>query len=243
MKDGSVVATERFPPPGYLTLKVVAIDRSLAGQARLTLQGAELAEFGPCRPGAWLRVFIPGPQGDVGRVYSIRAFDRDRHLLQIQVMRRRHGGVRSDWLLEHLQVGECLHVIGPRGGAEPRQDVDWHVMLGDETAVAAIASRLQRLGPEMPVEVRLDVPLPASAYREDPRIHWLSRDIRANAEPSRLWQAVAELPPRSGRGELWIAGEAGLARALECWCREHWAHCELDVRAIGYWQVPSMAND
>lgn len=233
---------ERFPPPGHLTLQVVAIDRSAQGQMDLTLQGPDLSGWPVCRPGAWVRVFIPGPEGDVGRVYSIRDFDRSRGLLRIQVMRRMVEAGRSGWLIRHLKPGDRLHVAGPKGGAEPRLDVDWHVMLGDETAAAAICSRLERLPATMPVEIRIEAPWPASAYRGDPRIRWLRRDPAMGPDRSGLWQALRELPPRSGRGELWIAGESVLAKALQQWCGQHWVDCELDIRAIPYWQKPASAE-
>ncbi|MHC1478647.1 siderophore-interacting protein [Frateuria aurantia] len=228
----------RYPAADYLVLDIVEVDRSRDGQVRLTLQGPALADFGVCRPASWVRVFIPGPDGDVGRVFNVRGFDRPRRQLQIQVMRRRHGGVRSQWLLDKAQPGDQLYLIGPRGGAEPSLDVDWHVMLGDETAIAAIASRLRRIPQSLPVEVRVEVPLPASAYQEDPRFCWLHRDLAAHAEPSRLWSALQSLSERRGRGEVWMAGESGLVTALEQWCVRHWSHCELQIRAIGYWQMP-----
>ncbi|SDG02243.1 siderophore-interacting protein [Dyella sp. 333MFSha] len=225
----------RFPPYAYRDLEVVSV-RKHRGLIRVVLGGKALADLTVPLPAAWVKVFLPGPSGDVGRAYTVRRFDPVRQLLEIDVVRRRQGGALSNWIYERLAVGDHLHVAGPRGGVEPTAQADWHLLLGDETALPAIASMVEAGLPGRSIAL-VEVPFPDDAYDENPLIQFLFRGRAANDEPSYLETALDSLPTLPGRGRVWIAGEAAVVKRLKRAAVDRWGPSGVTVHAAGYWKM------
>src|SRR6202050_5080496 len=54
------------------------------------------------------------------------------------------AGLATSWAV-NARVGDTLLVGGPRGSAIIPEDFDWHLFIGDETALPAIGRRLEEL--------------------------------------------------------------------------------------------------
>jgi NADPH-dependent ferric siderophore reductase len=225
------------PPYEHRNLNVVAMDKSISGLVRVILGGPELDGFDPGLPASWVKVFVPGPTGNVGRAYTVRAFDRRRGLLEIDVVRRRRGGALSNWIYEHLQLGDSLNIAGPRGGVEVDRSADWHLLLGDETALPAIAAILPAIPQHARAKALVEVPYPGHAYREDAGIEFLFRGLQLSHMASFLESAVESLANPQGRGHIWIAGEAALVKRLRRQCMDRWGGAGAKVDATGYWKA------
>lgn len=69
-----------------------------------------------------------------------------------------HGdGPAANWAAKAVP-GSHLVVAGPRGSFVIPKDYDWHLLVGDETALPAVARRLE----ELPASTRAIVVLQAS---------------------------------------------------------------------------------
>lgn len=169
------------------------------------------------RPGQdlMLLVAVDGNR-PVRRRYTIRGLDRDRDLLTADIVL--HGdGPGARWA-RAARPGVTVAGIAPRGKVFPAQDADWHLFVGDESALPATAVMAESLPASTPVLVVLEVPEPADQQPISTAASlttvWLARNGRPAGEPEALVNAVATLPLPTGRGHAYLAGEARVVAAL-----------------------------
>jgi NADPH-dependent ferric siderophore reductase len=109
--------------------------------------------------------------------------------------------------------------IGPRGKISPDPGADWHLFVGDESALAAIFSMAASLPPDAAVTVILEVPEPADEQDLDAQakvdMTWLHRlGARPAGEAQALAEAVRAVEPRGDRPHAYLIGEARVVLAL-----------------------------
>ena len=210
---------------------------------RLTFGGSDLADFQSAAFDEHVKLFVPAdttpiraasPEQLVGRHYTPRHYDAARGELAIDFYLH-EAGVLTTWARQ-AQPGAELIIGGPKGALVPPEDFDWYLLAGDETALPAIARRLEQLAAGMRVLViaeiarpGLEIALPTAA---DADIRWVHRD----RQPDALLQALQALELPTGEGYAWVAGEAGQARAarqalLAKGLPRDW------VKAAGYWKL------
>lgn len=123
-----------------------------------------------------------------------------------------HGaGPAADWA-RSAPIGQWLGLAGPRGSLLVAADLQWHWLLGDETAMPAIERRLAELPAGARAVVRVQVANPADrrAWRSaaDLDLRWVDS----------LAESVQSLEIPHGDGFIWAAGEnrvmAGLRQQL-----------------------------
>ncbi len=199
-------------------LQVVRRTQVSPGFVRLTLAGPELAGFVSAGFDDHLKLILPSPGQDrptlptlqdgrpvfdgprpVLRDYTPARFDAAAGELDIEVALH-DAGPATGWAAS-AAVGQWVGIAGPRGSMVVPTGFDWHWLLGDETALPAIARRLAELPASAVVTVRIQLNNPAdqrvlaSAAQVD--LQWV------NALPAAV-EALA-LPP--GAGFVWAAGE------------------------------------
>ena len=91
-----------------------------------------------------VRDTYPDAEPPARRRYTVRAWDPDAHRLTIDFVVHGDSGVAGPWAA-HAQAGDVLVFTGPSGGYRPDASADWHLMLGDESALPAIAASLEAL--------------------------------------------------------------------------------------------------
>lgn len=119
-----------------------------------------------------------------------------------------HGaGPAADWA-RSAPIGQWLGLAGPRGSMLVPADLEWHWLLGDESAMPAIERRLAELPAGSRVLVRVQVADPADrrAWRSaaDLDLQWVDSLVDAAGS--------LEIPP--GEGFIWAAGEHRAMAAL-----------------------------
>lgn len=213
------LVVERVRHP--LTARHLQVVRRVAvspGFVRLTLAGPELAGFVSAGFDDHLKLILPQPGQErpalpriddgrpvfagprpVLRDYTPARFDADAGELDIEVALH-DAGPASDWAATAF-VGQWVGIAGPRGSLVIPAGFDWHWLIGDETALPAIARRLSELPAGTAATVRIQVRNPAdqrtlsSAAQID--VQWVS-DLAA---------AVDSLQLPAGPGYIWAAGE------------------------------------
>lgn len=131
---------------------------------RITLGGESLADFASASFDDHVKLIL---DDEVGRDYTPRRFDTAARELMLEFAL--HGdGPAAAWAAQ-ATPGQRVAVAGPRGSFVVAPDFDWHLLVGDETALPAIARRLEELPPQARATVVLKVdaadrrPLPSRA--------------------------------------------------------------------------------
>ncbi|MEO7548741.1 MAG: siderophore-interacting protein [Ramlibacter sp.] len=175
--------------------------------------------------------------GPVMRDYTPRRFDAAARELTLEFAL--HGdGPAAGWAAQAVP-GQRATIGGPRGSFVIPLDYDWHLLAGDETALPAIARRLEELPATTCalVLVQLDDPADRRQLASvcDARVQWLGVG-------ESLVDAVRalELPP--GEGYAWCAGEAGVAAALRRVLVGEKGHSRHAIRAAAYWKRGAVAH-
>jgi NADPH-dependent ferric siderophore reductase len=221
-----------------MQLTVVESSRVSPSLQRLVLTAPELSGF-ECLPGQDIMLLVDTDGGrPVRRRYSIRALDRDQQRLTLDIVRHAGGGPGEQWV-RAAEPGTTVEGIGPRGKISPNPDADWHLFIGDESALAAIFSMAQSLPAAVSATVIIEVPEPADEQELDAQakveLTWLPRlGARPAGEADGLAEAARSVQIRGGRPHVYLTGEARVVLAL----REILAQRGLDPAAISpkaYW--------
>jgi NADPH-dependent ferric siderophore reductase len=156
---------------------------------------------------------LPAAAGTARRHYTIRAIDAARRTLTIDFVVHGHGA-SAQWL-RHAAEGSAIDAAGPRGHTYVR-DADWHLFVGDETAIPGIAAMLEGLPAGTPAHAFIEIADDAerAAAPTDARIVWLSRNGAPPGSGRILYDAVEAFALPPGRGHAYIIGETSTVRAI-----------------------------
>jgi NADPH-dependent ferric siderophore reductase len=159
-----------------------------------------------------IRAQFPREQWPSMRTYTVRAFDKAAGELTIDFVHHGDAGIAGPWAAA-ARPGDVLRLLGPGGAYTPDPDADWHLMVGDESALPAIGAACERIAAGVPVLAVLEVAdaseEQAIATQADLRVTWLHRDPAA---PEQLVEAVRATEFPAGRVHAFVHGEAGFVR-------------------------------
>ncbi len=184
---------------------VARINRVSPGFASITFQGEALADFTSLSFDDHVKFMFNDANGEqVRRDYTPRRVDTDAREVDIEFALHGHGGA-AEWA-RNATIGQRAIIGGPRGSMILPLAMDWHLLIGDDSALPAVTRRLE----ELPAGARVVAVLLVDAAdrrtfvtRADARIHWVDSD-------DALLQVLKELPLQAGAGLAWGGGEAAL---------------------------------
>lgn len=220
------------------TLTVTKTHRITPNMIRIVLHSDDLGDFISLGPDDHVKLFFDG-NGDKPemRDYTPRAFDNAARTLTLDFAV--HGeGPATQWA-ERAVPGDRLNIGGPRGSAVVAPVFDWYLLIGDETALPAIGRWIE----EMPAGTQV-ISLAAIASEaeqqvfETPARHqaiWVHRPLSDGADPAALMRGLRALTLPEGKGFIWIAAEAGVARAARDHVQSELGHPKEWLKASGYW--------
>lgn len=166
------------------------------------------------------------------RDFTPRAFDREAGRLALELALHA-GGVASDWA-RAAKAGDRIAIAGPRGSTVISLDYAWHVLAGDESALPAIARRLEELPANAEAHVFVETASPADrrvlASKANARVEWL-----AASEPA-LADALRRFSRPAGEGFVWAAGEASSMRRVREVLRDVHDLGASHSRVSAYWK-------
>jgi NADPH-dependent ferric siderophore reductase len=194
-------------------LEVVEVSSVTPSMRRIVCTAPGLADLSH-QPGQDLMLAIPAAQGaSFRRRYTIRSLDPARSRVTLDIVL--HGdGPGARWAAS-VEPGSHIEAIGPRGKIVVDEEADWHLFVGDESAVPASLAMAESLGGDRSIvvlEVDSDedrqeatVPLP---------VQWIFRKGADPASSGLLLTALGEIEFPSGRGHAYVAGELGVVAQL-----------------------------
>jgi NADPH-dependent ferric siderophore reductase len=232
------------------TLTVQQVDSIAAHMKRITL-GGDLHDFVSLGFDDHIKLFFPdgttsaeGAPNVVARDFTPRRYDPVTQTLQIDFAIH-DAGPATQWASSQAKVGESLTIGGPRGSFVIPLAFDWHLLVGDETALPAIGRRLS----ELPAGTRAVVIAEVEGKSDeivfstdaDVTVAWTHRNGAAAGAADGLAKALAAQNFPSGDFYAWVACESLIAKALrQQLLADHHANPKW-MRAAGYWRRGSVA--
>lgn len=203
---------------------------------RIVVEGEDLEGF---PVGEFTDHYVKCVFGEKTRSYTVRAFDPERRRLTLDFVVHGDSGVAGPWAAR-AQPGDELLLRGPGGAYTPSAEAAWHLMVGDEAVIPAIAVSLERVPAGVPVFVVIEVDGPEHelplATPGDLRLTWLHREQAPGLEPELQFDAVSSLELPTGTGQAFIHGEAEAVLRV----RRHLIHdrgfTPDRLSATGYWK-------
>ena len=243
-------------------LTVKSVQRVTPHLVRITLQGDELQGFNSLGFDDHVKLMFPDPATGVlaipsispdgirheseaprpaMRDYTPRRFDVQAGTLEIDFALH-DAGPATQWA-EQATPGQQIGVGGPRGSMVIPMAFDGYLLVGDDTALPAIARRLTELPAGAPVVVIAEVDSAADELVFDTaanlRLVWVHRQGAAPGTTTLLLDALRQTPLPDGDFHAWVACESSAAKALrahlvgERGARPQW------TKAAGYWRLGS----
>ena len=216
--SGDPFGTLTGPLAGTVRMKLEVVKSGLMTphMQRVVLTAPELAGFEHL-PGQDVMLLVDVEGGrPVRRRYTIRALDRGRQLLSLDVVR--HSDGPGERWIRAAAPGVTIEGIGPRGKISPAPHTDWHLFIGDDSSLAAIFAMTESLPPDTTATVILEVPEPADAQELRPhapvQLTWLHRGGRPAGQPQALVSAASAVAIPAGRPHAYLLGEARVVLAL-----------------------------
>jgi len=228
-------------------LTVQRVDKIAAHMIRVTL-GGDLAGFASLGFDDHIKLFFPveatGAEPQVlSRDYTPRRFDPAADTLEIEFVLH-DAGPATRWA-QNARPGQQLEIGGPRGSFVIPLTFDWHLLVGDDTALPAMARRVAELpagacavvlaevdGPEdrLPIEGAADV-----------CVTWAYRDGVEAGQSNALSRVLKTMKLPAGDYYAWVATESLTAKALRAQLiADHGANPKW-MRAAGYWRRGAVA--
>ncbi|WP_426208465.1 siderophore-interacting protein [Pseudomonas sp. TWR2-1-1] len=226
---------------------------------RITVGGAQLAGFISLGSDDHVKLFFPQTAEELAtlenlelsagmksktmppmRDYTPRRYDLDTLELDIDFVL--HGdGPAATWA-DQARPGQWLYIGGPRGSMVVPDMFDSYLLIGDETALPAIARRLE----ELPANRRALVVVEVENAAEEQTLNsaasvdviWVHRDGSNN-----LLEIVQGLSIPQGKLYAWVATETALSRKVRRVLLDTHGLNEEFVKAAGYWRLDSSTED
>ena len=210
-----------------LDARVVRTDELSPHLVRLTLR-LESAFVSTGVPDEWVGLVVPG-QFQV-RYYTVRAATADELVLDVVL---HETGLVTEWVAAGC-AGQSVSVSEPKGSFEMPEDAGWLMLVGDLTAMPAMA----RIAEEAGVPARIWAEVPAAELREGylpdaADVVWLDSPPTG----SRLAEVVQDLEWPAGQGYFWMAGESAQMRAIRRHLMRDRQLPSTAYDVMGYWRA------
>ncbi len=218
-------------------VEVVRVEQISPHFRSVTFGGESLDGFISASFDDHVKFVLPGADGNsIMRDYTPRYYGAARRELTIEFALHGDGPV-ANWAAQ-ASPGQRATIAGPRGSFVIPTDYSWHLFVGDETALPAIARRLEELpaGARAIVIMQVDEP-----DRRDLKTA-VNMTVQWVDEPAQLIDAVRALPLPEGEGYAWCAGEARTMATVRRILVEDKGHDKHAIRAAAYWKQGASAH-
>ncbi|WP_242012954.1 siderophore-interacting protein [Acetobacter sicerae] len=240
--------------------RVARVEQLSPLMRRIIFTGDDLHDFSSAAADDHVKLFFPLPGQDapvlpdvdtggrpartaspsiIMRDYTPRFFKPEANELAIEFVL--HGdGPATTWAAQ-AKPGQTLGIGGPKGSFVVSENYAHYLLIGDQTALPAIARRLE----EMPESTHVTAMIEVADEREerplvsraDARIVWLPRNGVEAGKSTVLQEALKSYSPPSDDLHVWIGAEIETARQLRALLIEEKGMTRDHIRAAGYWRL------
>jgi len=179
---------------------------------------------------------LPREQWPVTRTYTVRALDHAAGELTIDFVYHGDSGLAGPWAAA-ARPGDVLRMMGPGGAYAPDPEADWHLLVGDESAVPAISAACERIPAGAPAVVVLEVADESERQQlAGPGVLDVTWLYRNGGRPDQVLAALRDLDLPPGRVHAFVHGEAGLIRGVRRHLLDECGVARETLSVSGYWR-------
>lgn len=172
------------------------------------------------------------------RTYSIRRFELDAGRVWIDFVTHGDEGVAGPWAT-NAQPGDPVVLGGIGGGYAPDAAADWHLLVGDESSIPAIAAALEAMPADAVGTALLEVQNESEQLDliapDGIEVRWLHRGDSQAGTTDLLVDAVRALDWREGRVQVFAHGERGAMKQLRPHLTEERGLDRTQLSLSAYW--------
>lgn len=181
----------------------------------------------------------PRAEWPVTRTYTVRRWDPTSGELTLDVVYHGDEGLAGPWAAA-AQPGDAISFFGPGGGYTPDPEAAWHLFVGDESALPAIATSLERVPAGVAAHVYVEVEDASEEQvlesRGDVTITWVHRSTDDRAPGAALASAVRDAVFPDGHVHAFVHGDAGSVREIRRHLRAERGIAREAMSVSGYWR-------
>ncbi|MES3022855.1 MAG: siderophore-interacting protein [Pseudomonadota bacterium] len=219
-------------------VRVVRVNDVTPHFRSITFAGDALADFDSASFDDHIKFIFGGDDGEVvKRDYTPRIFDREARELTIEFALHAEG--RAAQWASRVLPGQSARIGGPKSSFIVPLDYDWHFLAGDETALPAIARRLEELPPTTRAIVLMQASDPADRRAlhtaAELSVHWVP-------DAEQFLGAARALQLPVGDGYVWCAGEASVMVKMRKFMLEEKQLRPEAMRISSYWKLGAAAH-
>lgn len=213
-------------------VKVTRISQTGANMLRLTFGGEALEDFVSLSFDDHIKfIFSDGVAEPVRRDYTPLDHDRERRELSLEFVLHAEGAATT-WARQ-ARIGSPAIIAGPRGSMIIPMDYDWHLLIGDLSALPAITRRVNELPASTRVRAIIEVNNVADIRQFDSaaklEVSWVT-------SATELISAVRTMSLPPGDGYTWAAGEGNTMKQVRTILLEEKGISKEAMRVAAYWK-------
>lgn len=187
---------------------------------------------------AAVRATLPQHDWPVVRTYTVRAWNELAAELSVDFVVHGDSGVAGPWAAG-ARPGDELLIAGPGGAYSPDPTAGYHLFVGDESALPAIAAALEQLPADAQGAVLIEVPQPSSAIPlvtpPGMLVTWVP--AAAGGIGAALVEAARAIEFEPATVDAFVHGEAGFVKELRTFFRVERGVAKEQLSVSGYWRV------
>lgn len=235
--------------PRLVTVK--NIERLSPHMLRFTFEGEELQGFSSpgfddhvklCFPDPeTAEIILPGSGSEkkpLMREYTPHHYNPATNTLEIDFVIH-DTGIATNWATQ-AKTGDQLGIVGPKSSFIIPADFDWYLLIGDETAIPAIARRLQELPANSLAIAIIEVDSTTDEIHfhstANLQLHWLHRSGNTAGTADLIIAKLNAIDFPAGDFYTWIACEYSVVKILREKVVSDYGANKQWLRAASYWQ-------
>jgi len=179
-------------------------------------------------PDEWVGLVVPGQFQS--RYYTVRSHGDGALVLDVVL---HEVGLVTEWVVRDDCVGSDVTVTEPKGSFDPPPGAAWLLLVGDLTALPAMARVAETT--TLPTRIWAEVPDDLATYLPPGAdVTWLETPADGS---SRLAETVESLDWPEGDGYFWMAGESAQMRAIRKFLMRERRLPASAYDVMGYWRA------
>lgn len=182
--------------------------------------------------------WAPAP-GRQGRDYTPRRVENDEVDLDFVL----HGAGPAVAWARAAQPGDALWIVGPKSSIVLPEDLDWILLVGDETALPAIGRFFDERPTDAPAHAVVTIGAPTArqdlALRDGDTVSWV---VASATDRDVLENAVRTAIPDDGDGFAWAGAESRTLLPLRRFLSRERGLAKNRVNITGYWHADDEAD-